>query len=855
MRKHLSYPELVIDAIVRGISNIASGENGAAEYSHIFFHRTGARRKKGFAPNEAVNVEIIFTTMDRAAVEAWQHAIGKYFADAVNSKNFSLSRISEIEERTWKQCAEEQGELPAGKEICLEFLEPLSFKVEKGKPRTFLSAEQFASLFQKRFERLFPFDFALPDMRGIELLPFYWHYEEYQHRSMSEGGTIQYIKGCVGKLFLRGRIESISPFLIAGTELHAGTRLANEQGYYRIIPAPLPYFEQSLFSESKLSVVIQNVLEQHDHAAEELSVEQNAPIDRREFAQKIAGELRAGSYTPSPNKAFMVTKRSGGERMVEQLSYKDLIVQEHLLALLSDVGEKIFEESSIGFRKGVSRKNAAELIRKAFAGGFQFVIVSDIEDFFPSVDLGVLAGLIDTYLPKNDAIMKELLLRILHNGYILNGTFHQRTKGIAQGSPLSPFMANLYLDAFDEAVEKWGVHMVRYADDFILLTKTKEEAETILSETESYLSHTGLKLKKDKTSIVPIEKGFQFLGMQFDGAEPADEGEEFAKQLRKPLYITEPFCFLSVNGDAVEIRQNKIVRETIPFRRISEIMVMEKSSFSTALLRQCDRFNIPLTVTLHSGYFVTDIAPHSRSSFDTLALHSRKFESLTDSDILSVAQEIAAAKVKNYFPLFQQRYVSGTNGFLQALEKITEKIPRAATIDVVRGLEGTAARMVYKEMNKLIEVPAFQFRARIRDNPDRTNSLLNFSYYLLFARLNVTIRAAGLHPYLGFLHSAENSYESLVSDMVELFRSRMDRFVLRLIHLKVITEGDFVQLGTAYYLTHEGIRKFLLQYETEMEKKKSPEQLSLKEAMYVQVQNIRKWVLEGTSLNFYGWQL
>ena len=214
----------------------------------------------------------------------------------------------------------------------------------------------------------------------------------------------------------------------------------------------------------------------------------------------------------------------------------------------------------------------------------------------------------------------------------MNGVYHERVKGLAQGSPLSPILANLYLDSFDEQIKQWGllspdehgetasdskdtpsraapahtprgVKLVRYADDFIILTKTKEDAEDVLSETEAYLSKLGLKIKKEKTAIRSMKDGFQFLGIRFERSAVVVEGEEDTKLLKKPLYIVESYLFLSLNGDAIDICKNRKIVETIPLRRISEIMVMEKTVLSTALLRKCTEGNIPLTIALGTGYY------------------------------------------------------------------------------------------------------------------------------------------------------------------------------------------------------------------------------------------------------------
>ncbi|MDQ1273689.1 MAG: CRISP-associated protein Cas1 [Planctomycetota bacterium] len=126
---------------------------------------------------------------------------------------------------------------------------------------------------------------------------------------------------------------------------------------------------------------------------------------------------------------------------------------------------------------------------------------------------------------------------------------------------------------------------------------------------------------------------------------------------------------------------------------------------------------------------------------------------------------------------------------------------------------------------------------------------------LLFSRINATVRTVGLNPYLGFLHSPQDNYESLVCDIEELFRARIDRFIIRLINLKVVKRDDFVEAERGLYLKKDTVKKFIDQFEAEMEKKSPKDTLSLKEDIYVQTIVVKKWVLENGSLSFYRWEI
>ncbi|MCK5057112.1 MAG: CRISPR-associated endonuclease Cas1, partial [Candidatus Aminicenantes bacterium] len=215
----------------------------------------------------------------------------------------------------------------------------------------------------------------------------------------------------------------------------------------------------------------------------------------------------------------------------------------------------------------------------------------------------------------------------------------------------------------------------------------------------------------------------------------------------------------------------------------------------------------------------------------------------------------AAGKIKNYISLFKQKYKKGSSELLNELYKTETRIHQAGTIHEVRGIEGWSTRNIYRGFNSLIKSPFFQFEKRIRRNPDRVNSLMNFGYYLLFSRINATIRAVGLNPYLGFLHSPADDYESFVCDIQELFRARIDRLMIRLINLKVITDLDFVKNDRGYYLKRDGVKKYLSHFEAEMSKEPSKLDLSLKEHIYAQVDTVKNWILKHRSLTFYHWRI
>ncbi|MEO0115867.1 MAG: CRISPR-associated endonuclease Cas1 [candidate division WOR-3 bacterium] len=863
-----AHPISTIQAIVKGVTTLAGlstycppltakekkNEIQKPEASPIFFHIKNKHYTFKLYESVQIPLEIFFVRMDLPVVNYWVETFQNYLNDPATGKNFDIVNLGAVEERNFKILCDEFASIEPEDEITLEFLTPFPFKPAKEKQRTFIDKITFIRSFEQRFSRLFGKEITYQSQSdNFSLLPYYWNYTEIKHQAKSQPG-IQYINGCVGKLYIKGSFQDLLPFLILGSELHTGSKISYSQGYYRLYLKSLPFFANYFPNQKAIQVVLRDVNENYDSAVTSLAETEKMEFNEEEYAKNLEQELKAERYEPTPNRAFRIKKKGAGDRIVEQLSFKDLVVQQYLLRTIKPIFERFFEPESIGFRKGLSREKAIALVKQAIKDGFQYVIESDIADFFPSVDLNILNCLLEFYLPKYDTVLKNLLSKSIRNGYVLDGKFYPRSKGLAQGSPLSPILANLYLDSFDEKTQQWQVRLIRYADDFVILAKTRQEAETVLSKSESYLSELGLKLNLRKTAIKPIKQGFQFLGIRFEKSEVVVEPEQEFKRWKKPLYITEPYLYLSVNGAAINICRNRAVIETIPLIRISEIMIMEKSVFSTALIRKCTEFKIPLTITLNTGYYITTVKPDSKQYYDIVGEHCRKYYGLSDTELLCLAKEFAIGKIKNYIALFKQKYEPGKNLFINELAEIIAKINQASSLDEVRGLEGSTQKKIYQQLNILIDNPAFLIRKRERSSPDRINSLLNFGYYLLFARINATLHSIGLNPYLGFLHSPSDDYESLAYDIAELFRPQIDRFIIRLVNLKIIGKDDFTETKDGDYLKREAVKKFIDQFEAEMNRKTAKNTLSLQENIYVQARVIKKWVMENGSLSFYHWQ-
>ena len=232
-------------------------------------------------------------------------------------------------------------------------------------------------------------------------------------------------------------------------------------------------------------------------------------LDANLFA--LENELSHQKYHPLPLMKILVAKKNGEPRGLCIPTVRDRIVQKAVLEQIEPILEKEFEECSFAYRKGRSVKQAVFKIKEYYDLGYRWVVEADIDAFFDTVNHALLMEKFKRYVHDSDIrkLIKLWLAAEIWDGSSLT----LLEKGIPQGSPISPILANLFLDQFDEEMLRKGYKYVRYADDFVILCKKSEEAEQALSLSKKVLEK--LLLTVDDEDVVSFDEGFKYLGVIF----------------------------------------------------------------------------------------------------------------------------------------------------------------------------------------------------------------------------------------------------------------------------------------------------------------------------------------------------
>lgn len=567
---------------------------------------------------------------------------------------------------------------------------------------------------------------------------------------------------------------------------------------------PLPSLWQSILSLRQLDLAWEKVRSNGGcSGGDNVTVAAYQPGAARRLTD-LSRRLRDGAHRPGPYRAVDVPKRSGGHRRLLIPCIEDRIIHTAIAQVLNPVLEPQFEESSFAYRPGRSVKQAVQAIERWRNAGFWHVIEADIVGFFDAIRHDLMLQKLEAALDGHRGVPEvvDFVASALEHQSLFSGI---QGRGVAQGSPMSPLLSNLYLDALDEALDGKGVRLVRFADDFVVLCKRRCDVDRALTEATEALSAHGLDLHKGKTRVVDFDRGFEFLGHLFvrnfvlqrvsdpdedpvqlmrliAGEDKVAEDAAAQKEIEaeagydrgdRVLYLTQPGLALVLRNLSFAVMgEGGREMAAIAHSRVDRIEAGPAIAVGPEILDHCLATDTDFAFIDGYGSLRGMLVKPELGHADLQLAQAEA--ALDPANRVEIARLLVDARIRNQrtqlFRLNRRQDVHEVTEALTRMGRHLRKLSHMKDVDQLRGLEGAVAAEYWPALGHLTEGAAQPFR-RLRPATDPLNATINYLTAVLLRDMRAAVLTAGLHPGFGTLHVSRDRADAAVYDLMEPFRA------------------------------------------------------------------------------------
>ena len=440
-----------------------------------------------------------------------------------------------------------------------------------------------------------------------------------------------------------------------------------------------------------------------------------------EFLTELSESLRSGTYEPDPLLSFGIPKSTSGEvRTLHIPSIRDRVVERAVVNTITHRADLAMSPCSFAYRTGIGTDDAVDHLARLRDAGYRYVLRTDIEDYFPNLNI---EDALATLSPIAGCPRTIDLIRLIARPRRARGERRTRNRGIAQGSCLSPLLANLALTDVDRAMGDAGYDYARFADDIVICSPHEPDLLEALELLDTLLTPRGLRLNQEKTAMTSFDEGFCYLGTDFSRSFPPVNPRHDIKGRPDPDQVV----YVGRDGTHVHVSQNRLIVDgadglpqvSIPRRAVSRIVLtgavgLSSGARSWALYNDID----VIFLSRHGGYLGQLAGPRSTASARRL-LTQASFA--TDDDArLPLARAIVRAKMRHQVSVLHRTGRRSQGSDVETpcttIRQLADDAKRVADVDELMGLEGAASTTYFACLAALVP-PEVAFAGRSRRPP------------------------------------------------------------------------------------------------------------------------------------------
>ncbi|MEE1518164.1 MAG: type I-B CRISPR-associated endonuclease Cas1b [Lachnospiraceae bacterium] len=495
------------------------------------------------------------------------------------------------------------------------------------------------------------------------------------------------------------------------------------------------------------------------------------------------------------------------------------------------------EKNSFAYQDNKGTSNAANQVCDFLNEGYIWSAEIDIKQFFDNISQEKLLQILDTFI--DDVRVMTLIKSYITCKVMYAHKVETKTKGLVQGSPLSPLLSNLYLNELDYDLELKELKFCRFADDINIYVKNLDEANKVYNYLCSFIKEKlDLDVNKEKSGVFQAPKrrylGFEFL-FRKDCGYIAIKNKKFKEhyntwhtsaiqRVDKDYHIINDGIL--TRRDFTVLFENEEGKKYLPVETMGSLNVYSEVTFTSGFFEYANTMGLKIAIYDRYGRFVGNFMSYNHSSTGTSTLRQAALYNDTSRRV-GIAKTIITAAMHNMRA--NLRYYNKNRSDLilkEAIKRMDEnitKVKNAQKIEEILMIEARNRQQYYQCFNSILQSEAFVFEKRTKRPPrDAINAMISFGNMCLYERIATEMYKHQIDIRIGFLHSTNKRSQSLNLDVAELFKPIIvDRTIFTLINkgmIHALNDFEKTQDG-GIYLNKHGKRIFIQEYQNKLYQK------------------------------------